>query len=275
METVRIYSENATYQMFEVLKTNRNKRYKYKSFFVEGVRNINLAVKNGWRIQSFLCSFERELSGWAAELLESTPTELNYELTAPLMAKLSGKTDMSELLAIVNMRPEAADLPNLPGNPLLLLFDRPSNKGNLGTLMRSCDGFGVDGLIITGHAVDIYDPEVIVSSMGSFFNVPFVRLADNAEIGRFVGDLKLRCPSLQIIGTTSHKKVNIYEVDMSGPTLLLVGNEADGLNRRLYEISDALATIPMSAHSYASSFNVSCAATVMLYEALRQRNGGR
>ncbi len=272
--TERIYAKNAAYQKFEVLKTNRNKRYKYGEFLVEGVRNINEAVRGGWAVQSFLYSGERVLSSWAADLLKSTPTQVNYALTDALMGDLSGKDDTSEVLAILRMKDERQDI-RLSDNPVIALFDRPSNKGNLGTLLRSCDALGVEGLIITGHAVDVYDPDVISASMGSFFNVPFLRLSDNAEIDGYIGGLRERYGSLTVVGTTAHKQVSIQEVDMAGPVLLLIGNETDGLNQHLTEISDVLATIPMSARSSASSFNVSCAATVLFYEAGRQRGFAR
>lgn len=136
-----IYSKNATYQKFEVLKSNRNKRYRYGEFFVEGVRNINQAIQNGWRIVSFLYSGERRLSDWAKGLLGTVATEMNYELTASLMEEISGKEDASELLAIVKMRGDAPEKLVLPENPLIAVFDRPSNKGNLGTVIRSLRPF--------------------------------------------------------------------------------------------------------------------------------------
>jgi TrmH family RNA methyltransferase len=89
MKTEKIFSKNATYQKFEVLKTNRNKRYHYGEFFVEGVRNNNEAIKNHWQISSFLYTKEKKLSGWAEELLASVGTDINYELTSGLMTDLS------------------------------------------------------------------------------------------------------------------------------------------------------------------------------------------
>ncbi len=273
MSTQKIYAKNADYQKFEVLKTNRNKRYRYREFFVEGVRNVNEAVRNGWAIHSFLYSFEKPLSSWAENLLRTVETERNFELTDALMRDISDKEDTSELLAVAGMRDDARRDIAFSENPILALFDRPSNKGNLGTLLRSCDAFGVDALVVTGHAVDIYEPDVIRSSMGSFFNVPFLRLSDNADIDAFCMDMKRRYPNLQIIGTTAHRQTNLFDIDMKTPVLFLIGNETDGLNQHLIERSDTLATIPMHPGSSASSFNVGCAATVMFYEAARQRWG--
>ncbi len=274
MKLEKIFSKNATYQKFEVLKTNRNKRYKYFEFFVEGVRNINEAVKNNWQIVSFLYTKDKPLSGWAQNLLHAVATKINYELPEGLMVDLSSKTDTSELLAIVKMQPD--DFSRLPvtKNPLFALFDRPSNKGNLGTIIRSCDAMGIDGLILTGHAVDLYDPDVVVSTMGSFFHVPVIRIPDNEQVFAWIAQMKESHPQFQVVGTTAHKEKNITGVDLKRPTLLMIGNETEGLCRAFKESCDVLATIPMSGSSSASSLNVACAATVLFYEAARQRGNG-
>ncbi len=272
MKTEKIFTKNATYQKFEVLKTNRNKRYKYNEFFLEGVKNINQAIKNNWYICSFIYTKEITLSKWATNLIRSVKTEINYELTSSLMNELSGKEDTSELLAIVKMRTDDFSLLHLSDNPVLALFDRPSNKGNLGTIIRSCDALGVEALIITGHSVDLYDPEVIISSMGSFFNLPVIRISENATLLQIINDLKVKHPNFKTVGTTAHKEYPIYGCDMTTPLMIMIGNETDGLNRTYKEMCDALVTIPMSESSAATSFNVGCAATVMFYEVTRQRN---
>lgn len=271
MAVKKIFSKNAAYQKFEVLKTNRNKRYKYYEFFVEGVRNINEAIRNDWTIVSFIYSGERALSNWAKDILKSVPTEVNYELTDALMNDISSKEDTSELLAVVRMQDDDYRRICLSENPVIVVFDRPSNRGNLGTIIRSCDSFGVDGLIITGHAVDLYDPDVVSSSMGSFFNLPVVRATDNDHLYGYFDELKEKYPDLQIVGTTAHKELTICDVDFRKPTILMIGNETNGLNMGFKEKCDCLATIPMHARSSASSFNVGCAATVFLYEIVRQR----
>lgn len=271
MKVSKIYSKNAAYQKFYVLKSNRNKRYKYNEFLVEGVRNINEAIKNHWEIVSFIYSGECKLSDWAKGILNNVKTEVNYELTAKLMSDISSKEDTSELLAIVKMRND--DLSSLYNakNPLIAVFDRPSNKGNLGTIIRSCDSFGIDGLIITGHGVDLYEPNVITSSMGSFFNMPVFRVSDNKTMFDFFEKMKNKFPGFQIVGTTAHKEKPIYEIDFTVPTVFMIGNETDGLNKTFKQCCDVLMTIPMSEKSSASSFNVGCAATVFFYEAIRQR----
>lgn len=272
MKTEIIYSRNAAYQKFEVLKSNRNKRHRYGEFLLEGVRNINFAVKYGWEVASLIYSRDTELSDWAKDKIRSVRTSVNYELAGELMSELSGKGDTSELLAVVKMRSGASVTERLPQTPLLALFDRPSNHGNLGTIIRSCDALGVDGLIVTGHSVDIYDPEVVTATMGSFFSVPVTYIPDNETVLAMISELRGRYPGFQVVGTTAHHEKSISDVDLRLPTLLLIGNETEGLCRAFKELSDVLATIPMSESSTASSFNVACAATVLFYEAVRQRS---
>lgn len=271
MNIEKIHTKNARYQKFEVLKCNRNKRYKYQEFLVEGVRNINEAINKGWYIKALIYPNQKNLSDWAKGIIRDVNTEINYELDPNLMKELSGKEDTSEIMAIVAMASDDLNSITFSKNPVIALFDRPSNKGNLGTIIRSCDALGVECLIITGHSVDLYDPEVVVSSMGSFFNMKVVRVPENQVILDFIANMKKNYPTFKTIGTTAHKEHPIYELDLSGPTLFMIGNETDGLSYTFKEACDVLTTIPMMESSFATSFNVGCAATVMFYEASRQR----
>ena len=273
MKIIRLSNRDNAFQRFDVLKRNRNKRYKYNEFLVEGVRSLNEAVKNGWRIKSFLYQKD-SLSGWASEMIRTVETEVNYCLTEELMGELSGKEDTSELMAVIEMRQDRLDGGQLAQNPFIVLFDRPSNKGNLGTMIRSCDALGADMLIVTGHGVDLYDPDVVVSAMGSFFNMPVVRVGDNTVLFDYINELKRKYPGFTVLGTTAHKEEPIYAVNLTGPVMVMMGNETLGLNRAFKEACDRLCTIPMSEKSYATSFNVSCAASILLYEVTRQRAGG-
>ncbi len=270
MKTISVKNKNNDYQKFEVLKNNRNKRYKYNQFIVEGVRNLNEAVKNNWKIISFIYD-KNNLSDWAKCMIETVKTQVNYTLTAQLLKELSGKEDTSELLAVIEMREDKLENVALSQNPFIMLFDRPSNKGNLGTMIRSCDALGVDMLIITGHAVDLYEPNVIVSSMGSFFNLPVIRIINNEDLYKFIENLRIKYHDFKIIGTTAHKEKPIYSEDLKNPVMLMMGNETMGLNKAFKEYCDVLCTIPMAEGSYASSFNVSCAASIIMYETIRQR----
>ena len=219
------------------------------------------------------------LSGWARGILSSHAYADRYELAPELMKKLSSKTDASEIAALIHMR-DGAGL-TIGGflrslgesrNPVYILFDRPSGKGNLGAMMRSCDAFGVRALFGAGHSVDFYDPEVIASSVGSFFAAPFYPMNESGDAELLAAALKELHPGIKIIGTGEKGERRIYDADLAGPLLFLIGNETDGLSWRLSQLAEIMVSVPMSGSAFASSLNVSCAATAILYEAARQRD---
>ena len=111
--------------------------------------------------------------------------------------------------------------------------------------------------------------------MGSFFKLPVVRVADNNALWGFVADVKREFPDFRLIGTTAHKENPVQSVNLEGPVMLMVGNETMGLNQNFKDRCDLLCTIPMAEDSYASSFNVSCAASILMYEVMRQRSAAR
>ena len=268
MKEVRLRSANDEFQLIEVLKQNRTKRQKSHSFFVEGVRNITQAVDHAFEISAFCSVAGTQLSSWASEVLQRGRAERHYLLTPALMAKLSDKNEPSELIAVVRM--PADDLARIPApaNARIVLLDRPSNPGNLGTLLRSCDAFGVSGVIITGHAVDVYEPQVIRASMGSFFAVPVVRLQSQRELEPWLARLRAEPEGLKIIGTSAKSNETVAAESFAQRSLLLFGNETHGLSAGYRELCERVLTIPMTGT--ASSLNISCAASIVLYEAFQR-----
>lgn len=264
---IRITKKDNVFQRIIVLKTNRQKRLQYKEVFVEGVRNINIALRYGWRIKHWIYQTNATLSDWAKQTISAHPTKENYSFSKDLIAEISGKVDTSELMAVFEMK-EMKIKPS--SNPLIVLCNRPSKKGNLGSIIRSADSFGVDGIIVTGHSVDIYDPEVIGASMGSYFAVDIQKMETNEEIIDFINNLKKQFPDLQIIATTEDGECYNREIDYTKPTILLMGNEADGLSMFYWDICNKTVKIPMEGE--ASSLNLACATSIFLYEAYVQRH---
>lgn len=269
---IDIFTENNDYQRFEVLKRNRNKRHKYNEFFVEGVRNINELMKSDWKIKNLLYSKHKPLSNWAKDILSNSRAAYHYELHGDLMDKLSDKEETSEIIAIVEIPEDNVSRLPITNEMLVVVFDRPSNRGNLGTIIRTCDALGAQGLIITGHAVDPYDSETIRATTGSFFNVPIIRMSSPNQVQNWIDGLNGTFPELQIVGTSAIGSKEIYYNDFSKPTVLLIGNETEGLSQKYKEMSTSMIKIPMGGS--ASSLNVACATSIILYEISRQRNLG-
>lgn len=266
---IKIYSENDNFQILRALKENRQKRQKEKKFLFEGVRLINNALQFGWEIEAFVYSPERVLSTWASNILQNSKAKVHYEMPLSLLEKLSNKEDASELLVVGSIRTDNLNKIAIQKNLLVVVFDRPSSHGNLGTLIRSCDAFGAQGLIITGHAVDLYDPETIASTTGSFFSFPLVRIPSHVELFTWIDSVKEQLSDLQVVATDERGTADIYNHDFTKPTILLVGNETKGLSAAYKERADKMVKIPMQGS--ASSLNVASASSIVLYEVLRQR----
>jgi tRNA G18 (ribose-2'-O)-methylase SpoU len=270
-KVISLSTANNEFQHFEVLKNNRNKRHASKEFFVEGVRNINGAIGNNFQIKGFLYNAEIKLSDWAIGILQNDKKTARYELSPVLMERISDKEDTSELIAVVAMPGDELSKIKLAANPVLMVFDRPANKGNLGSIIRSCDALGADGLIITGHAVDLYDPETIRASMGSFFKIPLARVPSFNDVKGWLLELKDKYPHIQFVGTSEKGQKDLDKCNFKGPVVVFMGNEAEGLSFNYEQLSDVLVRIPMSDTSSASSLNVANAASICLYEIFRQR----
>ena len=266
---MRVTSRGARFQEWAALLGNRSKRQRRGEFFVQGVRPITLAVRHGWPVRELLYNADAALSRWAREMQEGAGAA-SVAVSAELMAELGGKDDgVPELLAVVAL--PADELTRIPAGPGLLavVFDRPASPGNIGTLIRSADAFGASGVIVTGHAADVYDPRSVRASTGSLFALPVVRSASHRPVLDWVAALRAGGTGVAIVGADENGGRDAADVDLAGPTLLLIGNEATGLTAGWRDACDELARIPMLGA--ASSLNAATAASVLLYESARQR----
>ncbi|MFA5114199.1 MAG: RNA methyltransferase [Candidatus Margulisiibacteriota bacterium] len=140
------------------------------------------------------------------------------------------------------------------------------DPGNLGTIIRSADAFGATGVIVSKGTVDLYNPKVVRSSMGSLFHLPIITTEDDGETIKYLKEHKVK-----IIAADGSAKQDVSAVSLKGAVAILMGNEGAGLIKSIIEIADEAARIPMVGR--AESLNVGMAASVLLYEALRQRSG--
>ncbi|MFF9313031.1 RNA methyltransferase [Streptomyces sp. NPDC014748] len=269
MAVQRISTRNARFQQLQTLLGNRTKRGRAREFLVQGVRPITMAVDHGWTVRSLLYDADRPLSRWAEDLLRRTDAE-RVAMAPRLLAELSEKADgAAEVLAVVAMEPDDLSRIAVHDGFLGLLFDRPTQPGNIGSIVRSADAFGADGLIVTGHAADPYDPKSVRASTGSFFAVPVVRSPSHHEVVEWLAKERAQGRPVAVVGTDEDGEADVSEFDLTGPVLLLIGNETAGLSAAWRDLCDHVVSIPMTGS--ASSLNASNAASVVLYEARRQR----
>ncbi|MEV7124432.1 RNA methyltransferase [Streptomyces sp. NPDC093260] len=269
MAVQRISTRNARFQQLQTLLGNRTKRGRAKEFLVQGVRPITMAVDHGWTVRSLLYDADRPLSRWAEDLLRRTDAE-RVAMAPRLLAELSEKADgAAEVLAVVAMEPDDLSRIAVHDGFLGLLFDRPTQPGNIGSIVRSADAFGADGLIVTGHAADPYDPKSVRASTGSLFAVPVVRSPSHREVVEWLASERAQGRPVAVVGTDEDGEADVSAFDLTQPVLLLIGNETAGLSAAWRDLCDHVVSIPMTGS--ASSLNASNAASVVLYEARRQR----
>lgn len=266
--TLKISTRNARFQLIEALLHNRNRRLREKRFIVQGVRPISQAIAHDWTIETALFDAQRKLSPWAKDAVARASEGI--AMSAELLAELSGKEEGgTEVIVIVRMPDD--DLARIPVRPefLGMVFDRPTQPGNIGAIVRSLDAFGGDGLVVSGHAADAYDPKSVRSSTGSLFATPVVRAASQGPLTDWVAQMRSGGVPVMMVATDEDGDMDVWDYDFTQPTLLLIGNETVGLSRGWREAADVTVRVPMTGS--ASSLNASNAATLMLYEAARQR----
>ena len=266
---LRVSSRNARFQRWQSLLGNRGKRQRAGEFLVQGVRPISVAAASGWPFRALIYDAARPLSRWAQNLLRTVDT-LQVAMRTDLLAELGEKAETSpELVAVAEMPPDDLDRIKAGRDFLGVVLDRPASPGNLGSIIRSADAFGADGVIVTGHAADVYDPRAVRASTGSLFALPVVRCPSSREVAAWVSAQRAQGRPVVLAGADEQGDRRVFDAGFTGPTLLVVGNEAAGLSSAWRELCDVTVAIPMAGA--ASSLNAANAATAVLYEIARQR----
>lgn len=266
----KVLKRDNFFQRAEVLKRNREKRTRAGQFLVEGVAQISIARQHNWTIAALLFAAGRPLSRWALELIHSGVAAELWEIAPELLQELSEKDETSEVLAILETKKLTPKEIPFSNNGLVVVFDRPSSPGNLGSSLRSADAFGADGVIITGHAVDLYDPFVVRGSMGALFALPVATATSHIEVANWVRSAIEAGFDYQIVGSSGKANTFTNRHSFIRPTVLIMGNETVGMSKGYWEICDEVVRIPIGGAL--SSLNVSCAASILLYEITRQRS---
>ena len=253
------------FQRWHSLLDNRKTRSRTRRFLVHGVRPIDQALGHDWPIPDVLVRAGGPLSAWARATVDTARSAgaAVFDVAPDLLAELGqhGQTT-PELVAVAELPADALTRIR-PVHGLVLVLDRPSSPGNIGSLIRSADAFAADGVVICGHAADPYDPTAVRASTGSLFAVPVVRVDAPAPVLEWA-----RAHGLRLVGTdeTGHR---VDQVDLTRPAALVIGNETRGMSTAWRAATDVTAAIPIGGS--ASSLNAANAGSIVLYEAARQR----
>ena len=254
----------------EVVKLRqRSHRDDSDRLIVEGYREVKRALDN--RIPVHKLFYCPELyQGKNEPVLVARCAELGvplFECSEPVFMKIAYRDRPEGLLALCpQIHRTLADLV-LPPVPFLVIGEHIEKPGNLGTMLRTADAAGADALIVCDRCTDINNPNVVRASIGTLFTVPIAE----ASTADTLAWLKAR--GIRSLAASPHASKNYTEVDMTHPIAVVVGAEQFGLSDDWMTQADELVRIPMKGQ--ADSLNVAAAATILLYEVVRQRDAAR
>jgi len=240
----------------------RKERNESDLFLIEGYRELKKAVDAGVKIETlFICpSF---FLGVNEDALIAQCRAQRIVCEPHVFEKLSYRDRPDGLIAIaVQMQTKLEQL-HLKKNPFLVIAESIEKPGNLGTILRSADAAGVDGVIVCDPCTDIYNPNVVRASVGTLFTLPVIA-ATTSETLSF-----LKLHGIQLVAATPSAEKSFTQMPLTGPVAIAVGTEQLGLSESWMQEADLRVRIPM--HGVADSLNVATATTLLLYEVLRQR----
>jgi TrmH family RNA methyltransferase len=251
------------------LKEKSRARTQSGTFIIEGVRELSLAIGAGyhilsWYVQPQIC-LPQALSNLAAQLSKQQTSLPPIHLSQAVFEKVAQRSSTEGVIAIAQQKSHHLDaLKITKKNPLILVAEAPEKPGNIGALLRTADAANLDALIIANPKSDLYNPNIIRSSVGGVFTVP-VAMGSHTEVLQYLKSLQANVYAAALQASKPYT-----EVDFTEPTAIVVGTEATGLEAVWLEESNQNIRIPMQGAI--DSMNVSVAAGIMIFEAVRQRS---
>jgi TrmH family RNA methyltransferase len=237
----------------------RRVRYRERHFVIEGVRLVEEAFRAG--IVPALLFYSEEvnaLPGGRELLVEMQKGGFPaFAVSERVMKAMADTVSPQGVLAVMPF----VELTPPPSPSLVLIIDRLRDPGNLGTIFRSANAAGVELVILAPKTVDPYNPKVVRGAMGAHFRLPIKALSWSEITEALAG--------VQILLADARARQAYYEVDWTRPSALIIGGEAYGASQEARELAAATIAIPM--HRGAESLNAAVAASVILFEAARQR----
>lgn len=253
-------AQNPKIKQLLLLQQKSAERRKKGLFVVEGQRELQHCINAGYEISTlFLCP---ELAG------EQHPIQLNigtevFNITPQLYEKVAYRGSTEGVIAEIKVKDHCLSTLSVGESPLIVILESVEKPGNLGAVLRSADAAGVDAVIVCDPLTDLYNPNLIRSSIGALFTVPCV--ACSSEECRDW----LKKNNVQILTAQLQDSHLYYETPMTEATAIVMGTEATGLSNQWREAADAHIRIPMLGKL--DSLNVSVSAAILMFEAVRQR----
>ena len=256
-------TQNPLIKQLLLLKEKSRARKKSGQFLIEGKRELSLAIKGGYKVETVL--FYPELfSESEAKSMSQYNIEI-IEISKDVFQKLAHRDTTEGVIAVVSSKThQLDDLKLTSKNPLILVAEAPEKPGNIGAILRTADAANVDAVIIANPKSDLYNPNIIRSSVGCVFTTE-IAMATSDEAIDF-----LKKYNFNIFSAILQESEPYHSQDYTLPTAIVVGTEATGLTEEWRQAATKNISIPMQGSI--DSMNVSVAAGILIFEAKRQRD---
>ena len=254
-------SQNPFIKSLIQLQEKAKARKQSGTFLIEGMREIELAIKGKYEIETIL--FLPELVS-EQQIIKLTNNRIDtIEISKEVYQKLAYRDTTEGILAVAKTKSLEIAALKLPKNPLILIMDAIEKPGNIGAILRTCDAAKIDAVIIANPKTDLYNPNIVRSSVGCLFTNQ-IATGTTEEIIDFLIENNINFYSATLQNSTSYHTQNY-----TTPTALVVGAEATGLSQLWRKKATRNIIIPMQGEI--DSMNVSVAAAILIFEAKRQR----
>lgn len=243
----------------------RKERWARRLFIAEGYKIVEECIDNNYPLAYTVMS-----DGFAdAHNGMKLPNKLAgcctlIKVPNKLFKEISDTENTQGILAVARFKEYCISNVYQKPNPLMLFLDQIQDPGNMGTIIRTADAFGIDGIIVIEGSVDVYNPKVVRATMGSIFRVPIFHYSNAIEI---VKDISSR--GVKIYSTSIKYNTPIQRIDWNAASMVIIGNEAKGVSKDLQALADDSIGIEMKGK--AESLNAAIAASIIMYEFNRER----
>ncbi len=234
------------------------------TFLIEGVKELEKALKNNIKVETIYFYPQIIEKEWMQEIKKKYPGIEWVKISKPVFEKLAYRNTTGGVIALAKKKSHALEDLSLSDNPLILIAEKTEKPGNIGAMLRTADGAGLDAFILVNPQTDLYNPNVIRSSLGTVFSVNIAIIEDPESLKKF-----LKEKNISLYLATLQNANPYYKEDYTKPAAFAVGAEDKGLTEEFRKIPGKGVYIPMKGD--ADSLNVSVSAAILSYEGLRQR----
>lgn len=257
------YIQSKDNLLIKEIRKLKEKRHRVSSnmFLVEGFRFVEEALGSGFEVVHIFISDRGEVKFENSSMKDKLQGNTKvYGVSDSLFKNICDTDNPQGIIATVRNKPVEIKY----DNGFYMLADKIQDPGNMGTIIRTAHAAGALGVILTKGTVDIYNEKTLRATMGSIFKIPVIYDNDLSILQ------KLKNSGFKLVTSSLDTDKNFYDIDLKGKIIISVGNEGNGISPEVYDICDLKIKIPMPGG--AESLNAAVAASIMMYEVVRQKN---